>query len=440
MQLVRGLQLVVCGIALVLAQVVFAAPADDIKALIEKGDSKAAYELGKKYPDQLGEPAFDFYFGVAAIDSGHAGEGVLALERYVVNFPDNYSARLELARGYFVMGDDQRARDEFDKVLKTNPPAPVVANIERFMDALRARESAYRTTGGVFLEGGIGYDSNVNGGVSGSNINLPVFGNVIVSPLGVSTHSNFTWLAAGGDVSYPLAPGLSVFANGQIDSKLNGDTAAKTFDQGDIALNAGAAYFKDKNFYRLTGSHSEVSVDYNRFRNVDSLAGEWLHQLDELQTISPFVQYSTLNYTGNNTPRNSELYATGLGYRRAFIGKWQPLLTLSANVSKEHNTEGRPDLGRDMYGGRIALAVTPAPKWALSVGATYQNSHYDGPDILLATTREDNYYAFDAIASYAYTRNLSLRMELLLSNNDSNIELYQYRRDIVAFKVRYDFR
>src|SRR4029079_813601 len=128
------------------------------------GDSKAAYELAKKNSDQLGDPAFDFYFGVAAIDSGHAGEGVLALERYVVNFPDNHNARLELARGYFVMGDNQRARDELDNVRRPNPPPAVTANIERLMDARRSRESTYRTTGGVFLEGGFGYDSNVNGG------------------------------------------------------------------------------------------------------------------------------------------------------------------------------------------------------------------------------------------------------------------------------------
>src|SRR5689334_22011856 len=119
MALLRGIRLILCGLALACAQAALAAPADDIKALIDKGDSKAAYELGRNFPDQLGDPAFDFFFGVAAIDSGHAGEGVLALERYVINFPDNHNARLELARGYFVMGDNQRARDEFDNVLKT---------------------------------------------------------------------------------------------------------------------------------------------------------------------------------------------------------------------------------------------------------------------------------------------------------------------------------
>src|ERR1043165_9183158 len=100
---------------------VFAAPADDVKALIDQGKAAEAYALGKQHPDQLGNPAFDFYYGVAAIDAGHAGEGVLALERYVANFPANHAGRLELARGYYVLGDDARAREEFDAVLKTNP-------------------------------------------------------------------------------------------------------------------------------------------------------------------------------------------------------------------------------------------------------------------------------------------------------------------------------
>ena len=75
--------------SLAFAQALYAAPADDVQALLEKGDAKAAYELGRKHRDQLGNPAFDFYFGIAAIDSGNAGEGVLALERYVLTFPDN---------------------------------------------------------------------------------------------------------------------------------------------------------------------------------------------------------------------------------------------------------------------------------------------------------------------------------------------------------------
>ncbi|MCS6920481.1 MAG: hypothetical protein NZM07_00925, partial [Elioraea sp.] len=81
------------------------APADEVRRLVEAGRSVEAYALGREHPQEFGKPEFDFYFGIAAIDAGHAGDGVLALERYVVQFPENLRARLELARGYFVLGE-----------------------------------------------------------------------------------------------------------------------------------------------------------------------------------------------------------------------------------------------------------------------------------------------------------------------------------------------
>jgi hypothetical protein len=436
----RGVVLVLAAIAAsAFGPALLAAPADEIKALVERQNAAAAYELGKQNPDQIGLPAFDFYFGIAAIDSGHAGEGVLALERYVVNFPENLQARLELARGYFVLGEDARAREEFEGVLKANPPPGVVANIERFMSALRSRESAYQTTTGAFVELGFGHDSNANGGVGSPGINLPIFGSVVVGQNGVKAPTDFTWLAVGGSVSHPIYPGLSLFANGQLDGKYNSNNFASQFDQNNIALNGGLAYVKEQNLYRLTASHSDVEVDHKRFRALDGVSGELHHQLDELQTIGPFIQLARLSYTGDNQPRDADFQALGVNYRKAFIGNYQPLFTATANIGNEHNVRNRPDLGRDMYGGRVALAVTPAPKWGLSVGATYQKSRYQGPDILLLTTRKDDYYALDAVASYAFSRQLSVRGEATLSSNKSNLELYEYQRNIYAVKLRYEF-
>ncbi|MGH8705943.1 MAG: hypothetical protein ACREUO_11070, partial [Burkholderiales bacterium] len=67
-----------------MAGAAFAAPADEVQKLLEAGRSADAYALGKRHPEELGKPDFDFHFGIAAIDTGHAGEGVLALERYIV--------------------------------------------------------------------------------------------------------------------------------------------------------------------------------------------------------------------------------------------------------------------------------------------------------------------------------------------------------------------
>lgn len=438
MRLFSGLKLAWCGLAFAIAQSAIAAPSDDIKALLDQGNAAAAYALGKKHPGQLGNPAFDFYFGVAAIDSGHAGEGVLALERYTVNFPGNVQGRLELARGYFILGEDTRAREEFSEVLKSSPPPAVTANIERYLDAIRARESAYRTTAGAYLEFGLGHDSNINGGVGSANVVLPNFGLVTIAAAGVKTNASFAQLTGGANIVHPVMPGVALFGSVSGDFKMHG--AHQEFDQGSYGASGGMSYLKDKNLFRATLSHNQMDVDYDRFRNVTGLTGEWMHQLDELRGISGFLQYAELDYTGNNDARDSQLTGIGAGYRHAFIGKWQPLLVVSGSYSREDNRRNRDDLSRDIFGLRAAVSVTPAPKWAASLGATYQHSDYDAQDFLFGTTRSDKYYAGDLTASYAWTKNLSLRGELLLSKNTSNIALYDYKREVLAVKVRYDFK
>ncbi len=418
-----------------------AAPADDVKALLDQGKAAEAYALGKKYPDQLGSPSFDFYFGVAAIDTGHAGEGVLALERYIANFPDNQTARLELARGYFVLGDDARAREEFDSVLKTNPPANVQANVQRFLDAIRARESRYRTTAGFFAEVGVGRDTNVNGGLGTSNLTLAtVFGLATfnVPATGVKTADNFGWLAAGGNVSHPVAPGIALFAAGSADAKLNSQQSA--FDHENANLAGGVSVLRDKNLWRLTGSYSELGVGHDWYRKATGVSGELNHQLDELQIVSGFVQYAKLDYHPPNDVRDADLWALGAGYRKAFISSWQPLLSLSATYGEERNTRSRPDLGRKFYGGRIAVAATPAPRWSASAGATYQQSRYDGPDALMAQVRKDKYYGLDAALIYAVNRNWSVRAEYAFTDNQSNLALYEFDRHLVMLKLRYEYK
>lgn len=60
--------------------------------------------------------------------------------------------------------------------------------------------------------------------------------------------------------------------------------------------------------------------------------------------------------------------------------------------------------------------------------------------MLFSTTRRDSYLSADVAVGYAVSRSLSLRGELLLSSNRSNIDLYDYRRDVIAAKVRYEFK
>ncbi|MCK9532387.1 MAG: hypothetical protein M0R77_17895 [Gammaproteobacteria bacterium] len=64
----------------------------EMQRLIESGQ-EAAYQLALPYRSAYeGFALFDFYYGWAALDSGHLDEGVFALARVVMQQPDNSSA------------------------------------------------------------------------------------------------------------------------------------------------------------------------------------------------------------------------------------------------------------------------------------------------------------------------------------------------------------
>jgi len=417
---------------------VLAAPADEVKKLLQAGRAADAYAVGNKHPDALGDPAFDFFFGIAAIDTGHAGEGVLALERYLLNFPDNVSARLQLARGYFALGEDARAREEFNGVLKLNPPPDVVATIERYLDAIRLRETRYRTSAGAFVEVGVGYDSNVNGGVANSNITLPGLGPVIVASTGTQQSDGFGWLAAGGYISHPVAPGVALFGNGQVDSKLN--FSESNFDQSNLNLSGGVSYRREESLFRLGANFTNLWVDDKDFRSTYGATGEWLYQIDEQQSAGLIGQYARLDYSGNQSPRDADYWGLIGTYRKLFAHAWQPMLNLALTIGTEDTLEQRPDLVRDLYGGRIGVSFTPQAKWGVSFAYGHLRSDYKGPDALLGVTRKDKYDAIDAAVTYLYTKQLSFKGEVLFSKNRSNIELYEFPRDLAGVKVRYEFQ
>ncbi len=416
-----------------------AAPADDIKALLEQGKAAEAYEFGRKTPEALGEPAFDFYFGIAATDSGHAGEGVLALERYLLNFPDNKNARLELARAYFTLGEDQRAREEFEALAKADPAPVVAAAIQRYLDAIRLRETRYTPTGAAWLEAGIGTDSNVNAGVSDSSITLPLLGPVTVTPNAVRSGDLFSLLTAGGFYSRPVAPGIAVFGTGQIDAKTNFTQHA--FDQMTMSGAAGVSVLKERHLFRLSYNLNTILIESDRYRTSSGLTGEWNHQLDELQSVNAVLQGARFSYAGANSVRDADFVGAGVGYRRVFIASLQPMLNASASAGRESALAAdRDDLSRRLLGARLALSLVPAERWGLAAGYSFQRADGEAPDPILGVTRQDRYRAADVAASYLVSRAMSVRAEWVSSKNTSSVALYEYKRDYFVLKLRYEFK
>lgn len=427
---------VLAGSAAATAQ---ALPLDDLRVLVESGHADDAYVKFCATSDIVARPqGFDLWCGVAAVDLGRAGEGVLALERYVLRVPDDARARLELARAYFYAGDDARAREEFEAVAKENPPPEVQAGIDRYLAALHERQGRYQTRSSAYVELGGGYDSNANAGVAQADIGLPVLGSVTVADVGVQKASPFGWLAGGGRINHPFAPGWSV--NGAVDANGTFYSNASEFNLASGVVSAGGSYQSNGNLYGLSYAHSEILLAGSRYRWTDGVGFDWLRQTSQRSSISLAPQYAQLAYSGDNAARNSDLAGLTATYRQVWLGGWQPVLNTSLFYGDEHNREGNDYLGRHVYGGALDITATPSSFWAINAVLAYAESDYQGPIPLLDVTRRDGNFTGSLSAVYFLDRQLSIRAEYQYAHNASNLALYEYARHVVALKLRYDFQ
>lgn len=440
-----------------------AAPEDDIRALMERNRASDAYQLGRQHPDRLGDPAFDFYFGIAALDAGAPGEGVLALERYVMTFPDNRNARFHLARGFYILGEDQRARDEFES-LRNGAGGEELIAIERYLDAIRARESRYLPTANAWVEVGLGYDNNLNAGVwNNHRVHIP--GVLRYTPVSNSVSVReadwSTILATGLQGTLPVAPGIALYGMATLDTRHYRGTDNDQFNQLNYGASGGVSFLSGKNLFRVGAALQQQRVYEQDYLFTAGLTADWTHQFNQFDRVNLGLVLGRHDY------RNSEVWAfkdkdatyglahrtrsgadvkdagyggVSLGWTHVFGVAWQPVLAISAGLHRERNNEGRNDLSRDLFTSRLQLSATPAARWGLSLGLGYLRADYEGPYAQVASESQiDNNYSIDGTVSYRISRQWSARGEFVAVTQDSNIGLFDYNRTAGSMKLRYEF-
>lgn len=411
----------------------------ELRVLLERGQAAAAYELGLKAPERLGDPAFDLVFGIAAVNAGKPAAGVLALERFLLLNPGDEAARVELARGYFLLGDDLRAREEFELALSRNPPSGVARVIREHLDALRERERRGRATLSGHVEAGLGYDSNPRAGVDNPLITLPVVGEVTVAEQGVRVGDRVRQWGGGLRATLPVARRVTFFAAGQADV-----SRYPTQDDFDQALYAGSAGLQGPwrgGAWRVGASRAYQTLARAPYRHTQGVFADLGLPVSERDAASIGIQLGRNEFSGFNAVRDSEFATAALGWRHAFAGAWRPQVEAGLNLGRERNVnDDRQDLSRDMFGARVGFLLPVAGDWALAASAIWQRSRYLEPDAVLATARDDRYLAGELALSWMVMRDFSLRAEVTEAKNDSNLALYEYRRRTTMLRGRYEFR
>ncbi len=417
-----------------------AAPLDDIRRQVEASQFELAYQTAQANPQLVGDPHFDFPYGVAAISVGRVPEGVLALERHLAAVPANDRARLELARGYFLLGEYPRARSEFEFVLRYNPPAGVRARIAGFLQAMQVREATDRRASARFYaEVGVGHDSNVNLGTYRDALQLG-FGTVELAPGSPSRQvkDSFGQLALGGQQQLRVTNRLSVFAGADLD--VRGNLNAHQYDLTTAGANIGFSQLSNATLWRTTLGISQMMVGGNRYRNAVLLSTDAGISLDAERTLSLFGNYAEIRHSVTDEVRDARSFTLGAMLNHSYADvAGSPALGARLSYTQEDNATLRKDLSKQVPMLRVFGSINSGDRLRLTLGLSAYLQDFQGEDIGFGSVRHDETSAIDLAANYAIDARLTLRADAAWSHTKSNQSLYDSRRVAASLKLRYQF-
>lgn len=416
------------------------AEADDTvkraQALVAQKRADEAYSLLlPQVEKRAGDPDFDLALGIAASDSGHHAQAIIAFQRVLAVQPNDAQAKAELGRAYAMAGDIDTARAEFRTVLN-DPTVPdpvrqridgVVRNLDR-----RAGEGGVEITG--FFDASAGYDSNVNTATDATSITLPALaflGPATLNGAAREQGDEFYQLQGGLSLSAPLSRQTRGFVSALGNYRDNFDI--DFVDQASLTGTAGLVHsLLNGDAISLSGQVQRFWLKDEGYRTTYGVVGQYTARISPTQALAIAAQYYRLDYDGSPL-QDADRYALSATFsgRNVYAG-------VGAGI-EDTVRKGAEHLGHMLVNAQLGGEYPVAPKLALLGGAAVEYRAYESRDPLYLEPRDDVQFDASLGLRYAIAGGISVRPRVTYTVNDSDLELYDYDRFTASFGLRYDF-
>lgn len=419
--------------------------------LVRDENSAAAFEqLAPMETRCAGNPDFDYVYGIAALDTGHPAQAVVALRRTLSVRPDFYLARAELGRALAAMGDLAGAKREFEAV-QSVPDLPPVARdaLGRQVTAIdqAVAKSAKHYSG--YLESSFGYDTNVNVGPADQTLLIPALaflGPATLSPQALPKKSAFYEVAGGFSGALPIDNDTALFANFAGDIHPLFDYNSE-FGSATAGGEAGAArQFQNLGILSVAGIAQTFVLGGQAFRNIFGAAGQWRQQWAQTWDTSIALSWLRLDYPGIDCApdpsgcQDTNRYALSGTVAGHFDAPMKPAVYLALSGGKEIAIDSAYDFySFTLIGARAGFEISPLDWLTFFAQGAYEDDLYDADYPLFFYKRHDQ--LFDALGGVQFrlSNALSLRTSLDWNHTQSNVGIYTYQRWIGQAALRWSF-
>ena len=413
---------------------------DNARALLDRGDARAAYALLEPLEgERAGELDYDFLLGLAALEIGKNTNAVFALERVLAVDPNHVRARAEIARAYAALGETRTAKQEFETVKQQGIPPEVAATIDRVLSAIERVEDEGRTVVHGYAEATIGHDTNVNSATDSRNIAVPLFGGAIftLNPAGVRKSDTFTSVGGGANLRMPLNKEWALTASVAGNKRMNNDW--DIFDTGSTDAHVGLVRTYGKDVFSVALQHNQFWVDNDRYRAAAGFTAQWQHNYNARTQSSFYMQYSDLNYQSGQEVRNADRFVWGANFAHALPG-FKTVFYGGAYLGEEATRkDGFEHLGHVLLGARAGVQHEFHRDARLFANLGYEHRRYNGEEPFFLKTRSDNQWNLGAGVAWTPARNWLVTPQFQYTRAQSNIDLNDYRRKVVSVTVRRQF-
>ena len=406
--------------------------ASDIRSLIDGGRYDEALRILRPLQQESGtDLSLLFLLGLAGTGASQnpqltseerealLDEAIVAFRAMLIERPDLVRVRLELARAFFLKGEDDLSRRHFEHVLAGDPPEPVVANVRSFLAQIRARRRWSLHAGFALAP-----DTNI-GGTSDERF-IDIGGLPFRRDAEELTTSGIGLAAwTSGEYQLPLNERLRLRGGGNLWRR---DYAGSQFDRMILSGHVGPRWF--------VGANSEISVLATVQRNwfgdvpdLDALGGRIEAGRRFTRRLTGYVQVSW-----QDRQHRTRTYLDGPVADASLNGSWVVTPTMRANAGLGWGRE-RPDLERWRHERRwlrAGVEVALPRGYTLGASGELRSTDYEGnwfPNTR-GEPREDRTRSIRlSLHNRALSWNgFSPQLSVVHEVRDTNAQLYDYTR------------
>jgi len=341
--------------------------------------------------------------------------------------------KLELAQVEYQLGNGEVAKNYLSEVKASNPPKLVGDNIDNFLAIIAQNGSPKKYQFNASI--GFTHDSNVNAGPEVNSVlmfGLPF----TLSEDAKSTSDNAKVLKFGVNHNTGLSDEMSVQSSVSVNktdyNKLN------NLDALSVSLSSGVSYkLNDKTVVSVpfVADWVKIGHDNSYYSYSYGVAPQVRYQIDKQLSANGNMALSRKKYQATSKGDSENLsLGGGLNYQidnKSYVSGGLSLGKVRADINSS-SSKSRGINAR--YGYNFANGVQS------SIGLNYNRSKYAGIEAAYTSERSDETMAISLNGNYKIKEiDSDLVVSISATKNDSNLPIYEYKRQQVSVSVNHRF-